>query len=35
MFIRPSHYELENFGEPDFTVINGSKTTNPTGKLKD
>ncbi|NIF05458.1 phosphoenolpyruvate carboxykinase (ATP) [Chryseobacterium sp. Tr-659] len=29
MFIRPSHYELENFGEPDFTVINGSKTTNP------
>ncbi len=29
MFIRPSHFELENFGEPDFTVINGSKTTNP------
>ncbi|WP_066436532.1 phosphoenolpyruvate carboxykinase (ATP) [Chryseobacterium sp. CCH4-E10] len=29
MFIRPSHYEIENFGEPDFTVINGSKTTNP------
>ncbi|WP_294291040.1 phosphoenolpyruvate carboxykinase (ATP), partial [uncultured Chryseobacterium sp.] len=29
MFIRPSHYELENFGEPDFTVINGSKITNP------
>ena len=29
MFIRPSHYELENFGGPDFTVINGSKTTNP------
>ncbi|SEM57009.1 phosphoenolpyruvate carboxykinase (ATP) [Chryseobacterium taichungense] len=29
MFIRPSHYELQNFGEPDFTVINGSKTTNP------
>ncbi|WP_126653281.1 phosphoenolpyruvate carboxykinase (ATP) [Chryseobacterium aureum] len=29
MFIRPSHYELENFGEPDFTVVNGSKTTNP------
>ncbi|PWN64731.1 phosphoenolpyruvate carboxykinase (ATP) [Chryseobacterium oncorhynchi] len=29
MFIRPSHYELESFGEPDFTVINGSKTTNP------
>jgi phosphoenolpyruvate carboxykinase (ATP) len=29
MFIRPSHFELENYGEPDFTVINGSKTTNP------
>lgn len=29
MFIRPSHFELESFGEPDFTVINGSKTTNP------
>jgi phosphoenolpyruvate carboxykinase (ATP) len=29
MFIRPSHYELQNFGEPDFTVVNGSKTTNP------
>lgn len=29
MFIRPSHFDLENFGEPDFTVINGSKTTNP------
>ena len=29
MFIRPSHYDLENYGEPDFTVINGSKTTNP------
>lgn len=29
MFIRPSHYELENFGEPDFIVMNGSKTTNP------
>lgn len=29
MFIRPSHYELQNYGEPDFTVINGSKTTNP------
>lgn len=32
MFIRPSHYELQNFGEPDFTVINGSKTTNPNWK---
>ncbi|MEG0761748.1 MAG: phosphoenolpyruvate carboxykinase (ATP) [Chryseobacterium sp.] len=29
MFIRPSNFELENYGEPDFTVINGSKTTNP------
>lgn len=29
MFIRPSHYELENFGEPDFIVMNGSKVTNP------
>lgn len=29
MFIRPSHFDLENYGEPDFTVINGSKTTNP------
>ncbi len=28
MFIRPSHYELENYGEPDFIVMNGSKTTN-------
>ena len=28
MFIRPSHYELANFGEPDFVVMNGSKTTN-------
>ncbi len=29
MFIRPSHYDLQNYGEPDFTVINGSKATNP------
>lgn len=29
MFIRPSIYELENFGEPDFIVMNGSKTSNP------
>lgn len=28
MFIRPTEEELKNFGEPDFTVINGSKTTN-------
>ena len=32
MFIRPSVYELENFGEPDFIVMNGSKTTNPDWK---
>ncbi len=29
MFIRPSQYELENFGEPDFVVLTASKTTNP------
>lgn len=29
MFIRPTGYELEHFGEPDFTVINASKFTNP------
>ncbi|HAV02649.1 MAG TPA: phosphoenolpyruvate carboxykinase (ATP) [Chryseobacterium sp.] len=29
MFIRPSNYELEHFGEPDFIVMNGSKATNP------
>ncbi len=28
MFIRPSEQELETF-EPDFVVINGSKTSNP------
>jgi len=27
MFIRPSKAELENFGEPDFIVMNGSKTS--------
>lgn len=27
MFIRPTAEELANFGEPDFVVINGSKTT--------
>ena len=27
MFIRPSDEELENFGEPDFVVMNGSKTS--------
>lgn len=28
MFLRPTEEELENFGEPDFVVMNGSKTTN-------
>ncbi len=32
MFIRPSIYELENFGEPDFVVMNASKATNPNWK---
>jgi len=32
MFIRPSEAELENFGEPDFVVMNGSKTSNPKWK---
>jgi phosphoenolpyruvate carboxykinase (ATP) len=32
MFIRPSIHELENFGEPDFVVMNGSKATNPDWK---
>ncbi len=32
MFIRPSHYELANFGKPDFVVMNGSKTINPDWK---
>lgn len=27
MFIRPTEEELENFGEPDFVVMNGSKTS--------
>ncbi len=27
MFIRPTAEELENFGEPDFIVMNGSKTS--------
>ena len=27
MFIRPNAEELANFGEPDFVVMNGSKTT--------
>ena len=29
MFIRPTEEELANYGEPDFVVLNGSKTTNP------
>ncbi|MBN2275837.1 MAG: phosphoenolpyruvate carboxykinase (ATP) [Bacteroidales bacterium] len=32
MFIRPSHYELEHFGEPDFVMLNGSKITDPNWK---
>ena len=27
MFIRPTDQELEHFGEPDFVVMNGSKTS--------
>lgn len=27
MFVRPTEAELENFGEPDFVVMNASKTT--------
>ncbi len=29
MFIRPTRYDLEHFGEPDFVVINASKTSDP------
>ncbi|WP_372773854.1 phosphoenolpyruvate carboxykinase (ATP) [Mangrovibacterium sp.] len=32
MFIRPTEEELENYGEPDFVVLNGSKVTNPNWK---
>ncbi len=32
MFIRPSEEELDNFGEPDFVILNASKTTNPNWK---
>ncbi len=28
MFIRPTEEELKNFGEPDFVILNGSKTVN-------
>ncbi len=34
MFIRPSLFELEHFGEPDFTVFNSSKITNPNWKAQ-
>ena len=29
MFIRPTEEELANYGEPDFVVLNASKTLNP------
>ncbi|MFC2087797.1 phosphoenolpyruvate carboxykinase (ATP) [Bacteroidota bacterium] len=32
MFIRPDEEELDDYGEPDFVVLNGSKTTNPKWK---
>jgi phosphoenolpyruvate carboxykinase (ATP) len=32
MFIRPTEDQLANFGEPDFVIMNGSKTTNPNYK---
>jgi len=32
MFLRPTEEELANYGEPDFVVMNGSKTTNPNWK---
>ena len=32
MFIRPREEELMNYGEPDFVVMNGSKTSNPRWK---
>ncbi len=28
MFVRPSLYELQNFGDPDFVVLNSSRVTN-------
>ena len=28
MFIRPSHYELAHYGEPDFVTLNASKIVN-------
>lgn len=32
MFIRPSLYDIEHFGEPDFVVLNASKCTNANWK---
>ena len=32
MFIRPTEEELANYGEPDFVVLNGSKTENKNWK---
>ncbi len=32
MFVRPTEEELKNYGEPDFVVLNASKTTNPNWK---
>lgn len=32
MFIRPTEEELKSYGEPDFVVLNGSKTSNPKWK---
>ncbi len=32
MFIRPSEEELADFDDPDFVVLNASKTTNPNWK---
>jgi len=32
MFLRPTEEELKTYGEPDFVVLNGSKTTNPDWK---
>ena len=32
MFIRPNAEELASYGEPDFVVMNGSKTSNPNWK---
>lgn len=34
MFIRPTDEELQNFGEPDFVVMNASKTSNKNFKAQ-